>query len=249
MDYRDAARRHAERAGIPTDFFDRLITQESRWNPQARSPVGAYGLTQVMPETAADPGYGVAPLVNLEDPEEQLRFGADYAGALYKKYGGDLEKTAAAYNWGAGNADKWGGDRAALPEETQGYLAAVVDGGKIDPAQGRAVAGLIDQSSMNPTGGNTGRRIVDANAAAEEDEDQKKKDGGGYGDLVQAGLSAMETGDLSGVGSALMDVNARRPDTSKNLIQDAMANWQKNKTAAGGLASGIGKMFSGFGGL
>lgn len=79
-----------------------LIQTESSGNPNAVSPKGALGLTQVMPETAANPGYGVMPMQN-NSPEEQKRFGRDYLAAMLKENGGDIHKALSAYNAGQGN--------------------------------------------------------------------------------------------------------------------------------------------------
>jgi len=144
MDYRALATKAAQERGIDPNLYLALIQQESGFNPTAESPVGAYGLTQVMPATASDPGWGIAPLSNRDDPNEQIRFGADYLDAMLGRYDGDTSKALAAYNWGAGNADKWDGDLSSLPEETQGYIrnitanAGLPDG----PTLSRAGAGL-----------------------------------------------------------------------------------------------------------
>lgn len=118
--------------GVPfPELIERVIHQESRGNPNAVSPVGAAGLMQIMPATAADPGYGVAPM-NWDarfDATENRRFGTEYLGALLDAFGGDQERALVAYNWGAGNAQKWDGNRANLPAETQGYLAAILGQG------------------------------------------------------------------------------------------------------------------------
>ena len=66
------------------------------------SPVGAQGITQVMPLTQKDPGYGVRPAQN-DTKEEFLRVGKEYLAAMYKEFGGDWAKAAAAYNAGPGN--------------------------------------------------------------------------------------------------------------------------------------------------
>ena len=124
-DYRSLAIKAAKERGVDPELFTALIQQESGFNPTAESPVGAYGLTQVMPATAADPGWNIAPLKNRDDPNEQIRFGADYLDAMLDRYGGSVPKALAAYNWGAGNADDWNGDMSALPEETRNYISTI----------------------------------------------------------------------------------------------------------------------------
>lgn len=128
MDYRGIATAQALRAGIDPGLFHALIQQESRWNPNAVSPVGAFGLTQAMPATAANPGFGIRPLSERDNPAEQIRFGADYLSAMLNRYGGDVPRALAAYNWGAGNADKWSGSMDALPKETRGYIQNITGG-------------------------------------------------------------------------------------------------------------------------
>lgn len=83
-----------------------LINQESGGDNGAVSPKGARGLTQVMPATGTDPGYGVKPLQN-QSPEEFKRFGNDYLKAMLDKYDGDVPKALAAYNAGPGTVDQW----------------------------------------------------------------------------------------------------------------------------------------------
>lgn len=122
--------------GVPfTDLLNRVIQQESGGNPNAVSPAGAAGLMQVMPDTARDPGFGVAPLPwdRRFDATANKRFGSDYLSAMINHFGGDQERALVAYNWGAGNAQNWDGDRASLPAETQGYLANIL-GGAAAPA-------------------------------------------------------------------------------------------------------------------
>ncbi|MDQ2066747.1 lytic transglycosylase domain-containing protein [Xinfangfangia sp. CPCC 101601] len=131
MDYRQTAAQMAQKYGIDPNLFAALITQESGWRPNVTSPKGAYGLTQVMPDTARDPGFGITPLTNVEDPTDQLRFGAEYLSTMLNRYNGDVPRALAAYNWGAGNADKWSGDPNSLPEETRNYIASITGGGSI----------------------------------------------------------------------------------------------------------------------
>ena len=88
--------------------FSNLTLAESRNKHRNKdgslvtSPVGAQGITQVMPLTQKDPGYGVRPAQN-DTKEEFLRVGKEYLAAMYKEFGGDWAKAAAAYNAGPGN--------------------------------------------------------------------------------------------------------------------------------------------------
>lgn len=104
-----AARKH----GVDPRLFRALVTQESGWNPSARSPVGAFGLTQVMPFHKAD----------LSTPASQLDFGAQYLSSQLKKFGSP-EKALAAYNAGPGAVQKYGG----IPpyKETQNYVKTIM---------------------------------------------------------------------------------------------------------------------------
>jgi hypothetical protein len=126
---------NAARVGIPEDVFRRLIAQESNFNPSAVSNKGASGIGQVMPETARDPGYGVRPLAaeDLMNPVENLRFSADYLGAMLNKFDGNMPLALAAYNAGPGAVMEYGG----IPpfEETQNYVEKILGspGAKVPP--------------------------------------------------------------------------------------------------------------------
>lgn len=157
MNYQERADYHAQRTGIDRNLFRSLINQESRWNPNAVSPVGAVGLGQVMPDTAKAPGFGVQPLANAYDPEENLRFSADYLSALNKRYKGNTNKTLAAYNWGAGNADKWDGQSMdALPKETRDYIQKIGAQPAFDPSQGPSMSFAADQNQQAQPGFDNG---------------------------------------------------------------------------------------------
>lgn len=66
------------------------------------SSAGARGVTQVMPKTGVDPGYGVTPLRN-NSRAEYIRFRRDYMKAMSKEFGGNVVLALTAYNWGPGN--------------------------------------------------------------------------------------------------------------------------------------------------
>lgn len=114
------------------EVFTKLIKQESGGKHEVNgklltSPVGAAGVTQVMPKTGVDPGYGVAPLKN-KSKEEYIRFGRDYLKAMLGEFNGDYRKALAAYNFGPGSVKAAiekanGGDWLRhTPKETRDYV-------------------------------------------------------------------------------------------------------------------------------
>jgi hypothetical protein len=101
------------------------IRAESAGNPTAVSPKGARGLMQVMPATARDPGFGIAPSDGT--PKDDVRVGKAYRAKMENRYGGDLSKMWAAYNWGPGKVDKAIADYGDnwfdhAPAETKAYV-------------------------------------------------------------------------------------------------------------------------------
>jgi len=108
-----------------------------------KSSEGALGEMQVMPATAKDPGFGIAPAKDVNNPDELKRVGEQYADALLHKYQNPT-LAAIAYNWGTGNADKWlanGADISKLPKETQNYIKGInfARGGIVGLASGGEV--------------------------------------------------------------------------------------------------------------
>lgn len=97
------------------------------------SPKGAKYSMQVMPATAANPGYGIPP-AESDTPAAYNRVGMQLLNTMIQKYGGNMQMAWAAYNGGAGNVDAAidaaastgdaGGDWLSLmPDETQKYVA------------------------------------------------------------------------------------------------------------------------------
>jgi len=90
-----------------------LVRQESRFNPNAKSGVGARGLMQLMPGTASfvarDRTFRWDKRSKLFEPELNLKLGQRYISMLLKdgKIKGDLFLMAAAWNGGPGNLNKW----------------------------------------------------------------------------------------------------------------------------------------------
>lgn len=131
MDLRELASRKAQERGLDAAFVDRLINQESRWNPTALSPVGARGLMQVMPATGRD--LGVADPGALFDPEVSIDAGTRYLAQLSKRFDANPHLMAMAYNAGPGRVGKlvaqYDDSPAAiyphLPAETRNYAVKV----------------------------------------------------------------------------------------------------------------------------
>ncbi len=109
----------ASRNGIPPSILAGLIATESGFDPSAVSPVGARGLGQFMPPTAAEFG------VNVNDPVSSIDGAARYLRYLTDYFNGDLEKAIYAYNGGMGNIEKFNGP---IPgnQENQEYFNKVI---------------------------------------------------------------------------------------------------------------------------
>ena len=104
---------------LPTDFFARLIWQESRFDPAAVSRAGAQGVAQFMPGTANWRG-----LSNPFEPLEAIAQSAKLLRDLRREFG-NLGLAAAAYNAGSRRVHEWLAGRRALPGETRAYVRIV----------------------------------------------------------------------------------------------------------------------------
>lgn len=86
-------------AGIEPELGFRLVRVESVFDPKAVSPVGALGLTQLMPSTARvfEPNVTREQLLT---PDVNLRIGFRYLRGLIREYKGDLKLALLVYNRG-----------------------------------------------------------------------------------------------------------------------------------------------------
>lgn len=130
-EYEDMVNNAAEEAGLPPEVIAAQINQESRWDPNAGSPVGAQGIAQFMPDTWEAYGEGG----DVTDPEDAIPALGRYMAAIKKEVadiaGDDADElvrlTLAGYNAGPGAVQEHGG----VPPypETQDYVDKILNGG------------------------------------------------------------------------------------------------------------------------
>ncbi len=119
--YADLIYRAALDAALDPALVHAVIEVESAYNPAARSPKGAVGLMQVMPDTASrygvlDPGHSV---------EANLKAGTRYLRDLMRQFNNRLELVLAAYNAGENAVVRYG-ERIPPYRETRAYVPAVL---------------------------------------------------------------------------------------------------------------------------
>lgn len=111
--------RAARKFGVESDLVKAVATAESNLNQGAISSVGAIGVMQLMPETAASLG------VDPYDKKQNIEGGVKYLRQMLDKFNGNVSHAVAAYNAGPGAVKKYGG----VPpySETQNYVGRVLD--------------------------------------------------------------------------------------------------------------------------
>ncbi|MBK5071873.1 murein transglycosylase [Budviciaceae bacterium CWB-B4] len=127
---------------ITVSFAMAIARQESAWNPQAQSPVGARGLMQLMPATAKQTAQRNSTISynnvsQLLDPETNIQLGTTYLEHTYQMFGKNRILAAAAYNAGPSRVNSWLNNSAgrldavafveSIPfNETRGYVKNVL---------------------------------------------------------------------------------------------------------------------------
>lgn len=153
-------------------FLKGQIQAESNFKPNAKSPVGAFGISQFMPDTAKQ--YKVMSGDSPEAVKSQAEGQTKYMQYLLKRYNGDWDKALAGYNYGEGNVDKklktakekgvdW---KTLLPQETKDYLVKVkqnaMNFGAVSASQ---VATVTPKAIATPTANMTTNSVPTMKAA------------------------------------------------------------------------------------
>lgn len=138
--YFDHIKVNADRQDLDPAIVFGLIRRESAFKVDARSPVGARGLMQIMPKTGKQIARELkerwGSVNSLLNPEINVKYGTFYYKKLLEQFDGHYALAAAAYNAGPHRVKRW------LPEdepiaadiwietipfkETRGYVSAVL---------------------------------------------------------------------------------------------------------------------------
>ncbi|API55199.1 lytic transglycosylase domain-containing protein [Rhizobium beringeri] len=155
----------AIRQGVDPNFALAIAEQESRFRQSARSAVGATGVMQLMPGTAAQLG------VNPYDTRDNIRGGVKYIKQLQGMFGDRYDLIAAGYNAGPYRQSLQNGQIPNIPE-TQDYVQKVsayysrnkAQNGDRTPTEG---AGEPETASYGSGCGEQLKKAVDRNTQAQ----------------------------------------------------------------------------------
>jgi soluble lytic murein transglycosylase len=105
--HRKALEQASRAAALPSPLLAAIAKQESRFSATVRSPVGAVGLLQLMPTTAAEVAGADVSDAELEQPERNAELGGLYLRALFNQWQGNPLLAVASYNAGPGAVAGW----------------------------------------------------------------------------------------------------------------------------------------------
>jgi soluble lytic murein transglycosylase len=105
--YEETIRQASRENGLEPTFVAGVIYAESRFRPDAESSQNAYGLMQMLPDTAEFVQRRSGIEGDFRDPRTNIRLGTWYLGYLDGRYRGNERLMLAAYNSGEGTVDGW----------------------------------------------------------------------------------------------------------------------------------------------
>jgi hypothetical protein len=134
--YQTLAAEQAEAENLDPSLLMGLMREESSFDTEARSWVGAQGLTQLMPTTAAETAKGLhLKTFDLANPADNIKIGARFLSNMIRSEG-RIYLALMAYNAGGGRIRSWKEAMGKLPEEifveaapiseTRGYVKKIL---------------------------------------------------------------------------------------------------------------------------
>lgn len=133
LNHEETIRAASAERGMEPALVAAVIHTESGFDPEARSDQNAYGLMQLVPETATYISQESGIQGDYRNPRVNIRMGAWYLSYLEGRYFGDEHLMLAAYNSGEGTVDGWLQDdsfdvRRNIPyPETESYVEDVLE--------------------------------------------------------------------------------------------------------------------------
>ena len=160
--YKEQILNAADNTELSAPFIFAVARQESAMFEQAKSPVGARGLMQLMPQTAMQTAQkqGIRHSTDdLLDADHNIRLGSQYLDDLLDKFDGNRILAAAAYNAGPHRVDRWTNNSEGLDfdiwietipfKETRGYVQNVLTYAVIYSLRLGSPAQLVTKSEAN----------------------------------------------------------------------------------------------------
>ena len=133
LKYEEAIRQASEENDLEPTFVAAVIYTESRFRPGVKSHQEAYGLMQLLPQSARYIQRNSGIEGDFRDPQVNIKLGTWFLGYLNDRYDGDERLMLAAYNSGEGSVDAWTSDEGFdiekdIPyKETREYVERVLE--------------------------------------------------------------------------------------------------------------------------
>jgi soluble lytic murein transglycosylase len=134
--YEETIREASEENDLEPTFVAAVIYTESRFRPDVESHQEAYGLMQLLPQSAHFIQRKSGIEGDFRDPKVNIRLGTWFLGYLNDRYDGDERLMLAAYNSGEGSVDAWTADegfdiKKDIPyKETREYVERALEAQK-----------------------------------------------------------------------------------------------------------------------
>ncbi len=134
--YEAIIRQASEENGLDPAFVAGVIYTESRFRPDVESHREAYGLMQLLPQSAHFIQRKSGIKGDYRDPKVNIRLGTWFLGYLEDQYEGDERLMLAAYNSGEGNVNAWVSEEGFdiendIPyKETRNYVKSTLEAQK-----------------------------------------------------------------------------------------------------------------------